>query len=235
MSIEWTSAKMDNHSGHWMNNWLSVCDSFTYKISRCGKNAMDANHCQMDGFRLSVTLRRTEYNVKYISQNKWNEILPQTCLNLVVSDGNIWKFHCFNSNNGTTVSGLVALPLWRRTFAVVQRNNMCRRQYLFHFWICGTCAIQGSRPTNGNAEGLTVINCIRREHTWAFRFCRMMCYLNQMRYTLLMGESMDMWASKNTYLDRCEGRLSWFGRPDARPGVFTDCDRQWCGEPYLRW
>lgn len=35
------------------------------------------------------------------------------------------------------------------------------------------------------------------------------------------------------YRERCCGRLSWFGRPEPRPGVFTDCDRQWWGEPYL--
>lgn len=37
-----------------------------------------------------------------------------------------------------------------------------------------------------------------------------------------------------TYLERCWGRQSWFGRPEAlEPGVLTDCDRVWCGEPYL--
>lgn len=35
------------------------------------------------------------------------------------------------------------------------------------------------------------------------------------------------------YLLRCCGRLSWFGLPEPRPGALTDCDRQWCGEPYL--
>lgn len=37
----------------------------------------------------------------------------------------------------------------------------------------------------------------------------------------------------SSYLERWLGRLSWFGRPEPRPGAFTDCDRQWCGEPYL--
>lgn len=46
-----------------------------------------------------------------------------------------------------------------------------------------------------------------------------------------------LWSSKHEldlpYLERCWGRLSWFGLPEPRPGAFTDCDRQWCGEPYL--
>jgi hypothetical protein len=38
-----------------------------------------------------------------------------------------------------------------------------------------------------------------------------------------------------TNLDLCCGKHNWFGRPEARePGVLTDCDRQWWGEPYLK-
>lgn len=41
--------------------------------------------------------------------------------------------------------------------------------------------------------------------------------------------------SSKFHLERCCGRQSWFGRPEAlEPGVLTDCDRVWCGEPYLK-
>lgn len=43
-----------------------------------------------------------------------------------------------------------------------------------------------------------------------------------------------MCALWSTNLERCCGKHNWFGLPDARlPGVLTDCDRLWCGEPYL--
>lgn len=37
------------------------------------------------------------------------------------------------------------------------------------------------------------------------------------------------------YLERCCGKQSWLGRPDAlEPGVLTDCDLVWWGDPYLK-
>lgn len=37
------------------------------------------------------------------------------------------------------------------------------------------------------------------------------------------------------YLERCCGRQSWLGRPEAlEPGVLTDCDLVWWGDPYLQ-
>lgn len=36
------------------------------------------------------------------------------------------------------------------------------------------------------------------------------------------------------YLERCCGKHSWLGRPEAlEPGVLTDCDLVWWGDPYL--
>lgn len=41
--------------------------------------------------------------------------------------------------------------------------------------------------------------------------------------------------AKRLYLERCCGRQSWLGRPDAlEPGVLTDCDLVWWGDPYLK-
>lgn len=161
----------------------------------------------------------------------------------------IWKFDCFIAvtqwNGGAAVCWI-----WIREstdWAVASPPDRMADNIYFVSQLA-TCVWVWYRAHVARfLQRLTVINCVWRwlhasthTHThahsaWQWR------YLNsKMDYTCHLDVPCGnwwlawTWTCKEIYLLRCCGRLSWFGLPDARPGVFTDCDRQWCGEPYLQ-
>lgn len=77
-----------------------------------------------------------------------------------------------------------------------------------------TCVWHGSHPEKMKIEIYDWWNIRERKRKWRKSKCQK--------------------CVSETYLERCCGKHSWLGRPEAlEPGVLTDCDLVWWGDPYL--